>query len=896
MKKLRIDKVRISNFKNYYTGITFDLNKQITILHGDNGYGKSSFFDAIEWCLTNNIDRYNGSDSDIKKDIINRNCDLSNLTVSVEIEFGGNKLSRFFNVTNGDIKNTQVIITSNEGVNIRGQENVENFLKKEYFENVNFGKGVYGKLIKQTYILSQDQVTEFINSEDGGERYRALANIMGLKSMLNETDNAKKILSGLKTKEKEVMRDLENYDNTIKSKEELKRSFDLYSLNLKINRLGINISGNNLDDECKKVEDELINDKNQAKRFLMLYKDMNLDNYTSIEVLTNQIIQDEESRKVQQRKIKKREKLLTKINKQINGLKKEKEDVNKYNQIRSDIRENEERLDNLNIKNKNIKEVNAKLDILRGNASKLEYQISIRKSFNMNNKTIEELNSENDSLQKKCELRRRRKDKLLHIEQKLSLIVDSSKNKVMAQLISSIKDIKNHVEVNNLKQCPVCSSTPEQNLGECIDTNILYLNNQLQADTKYLEKSMNLLKKIELKTDEFDREIKGINFQTESNNLILQRVSDEILNAKSNILYDPKLEIYSDSKVNKDLNEIRKSIISLQTSINILLRLNQLYKQINNIEGIGDLNKSTAFRDKEEIDKLLKKLMILEESISHRKINNQIKINEIDINIRRLDSILIRVKDYISLEYQAKPFREIFNIESKNETDLNEKINELSIVKKMASDLKINEEIKQQISEINDKKLLQVKQKHKLEQIIESLDKHLQNMAEIYGNEAKDFLNKENSSIQKFFRYLNPFPSNSLLIFEGEEEELNIKIDFDNENSRNQLMSNAKNVLSSGQLNVLAISIFLAINEGQKTHSLDFVAIDDPIQNMDDVNQYSICDVLGGIGKQLIISTHDLEFLKLFIKKNEQRKENIQVYSFLGPYLKKDKVNKILFN
>lgn len=68
------------------------------------------------------------------------------------------------------------------------------------------------------------------------------------------------------------------------------------------------------------------------------------------------------------------------------------------------------------------------------------------------------------------------------------------------------------------------------------------------------------------------------------------------------------------------------------------------------------------------------------------------------------------------------------------------------------------------------------------------------------------------------------------------------------------------------------------MNESQNVSILDFLAIDDPIQNMDDVNRFSVCDVLGRLSKQLIFSTHDLDFVKLFVKKNQYQKSDIQVY------------------
>ncbi|MBL5868130.1 hypothetical protein [Heyndrickxia sporothermodurans] len=62
----------------------------------------------------------------------------------------------------------------------------------DYF-TLTYERGGFSQLLKQAYILSQDQVTDFITSEDAKERYKALANIMGLKSMLLEFDNFKRV-------------------------------------------------------------------------------------------------------------------------------------------------------------------------------------------------------------------------------------------------------------------------------------------------------------------------------------------------------------------------------------------------------------------------------------------------------------------------------------------------------------------------------------------------------------------------------------------------------------------------------------------------------------------------------------------------------------------------------
>jgi DNA repair protein SbcC/Rad50 len=893
---MKVEKLIINNFKNYDGEISFDLSKQITILHGDNGFGKSSFFDAIEWCLTNKIDRFNGTEGDIKRDIVNRNCNLDSFQVSVCIEFGGNQLTRSFNVTHGEVGNTQVKLREKSGQLHRGQENVEVFLKSEFFKDVNFAKGAYGHLIKQTYILSQDQVTDFVTSEDSEERYRALANIMGLKSILNESDNTKKILLALKAKERAFESELKQYDESIKSKKEAKHIVDIYDMNSKLNQIGINNLQDDIEFQCKELQREMVDTKNKNKNFMRLYSELKLDEYESINDLIDQITYKENMQKKHQTKVQEGKELLLKIENRIEGLKNEKQHLNKYNQLRSLIREHENNLLKLGIKENNVDEINRKLNFLRDSASKLEYQISIRQTLSSNSEKIQNMDNENKLFENKKSLVLNRKTRFQRLIKKLAQSIDNNKNKLLVNLISNIKEIQEYVKVNNLDKCPVCSSVPEQKLENCIDHNVIFFNNKIQEDTKYVEKSLNLMKKLEKKVRFFEEEINRISTKVKNNTLLLQRLSEELINYKSNTLYDKELETYSEENLNINLQNTRGNINIQQKGIESLLRLKGLYENLIDVEKIGEKKKQKDFKPRVEatINNSLERFLRAENRITNYISKNEKLVKEMKSEIQELNLGVMRIKDFISLNQFGQNLSEIFSNALDNAKNLESKISILSNVTEMLVALKMNGNIEKQINSIVENRSNLLMKKVELNKVIEALNKHINQKANEFGNEAKDFLNRDNSPIQRYFRYLNPLPSNSLLRFEGEDEKLNIKVVFADD-SKDQLVSNAKNVLSSGQLNVLAISIFLAINEGQKTHSLDFVAIDDPIQNMDDVNQYSICDILGYIKKQLIISTHDIEFLKLFIKKNEHRKKDIQVYSFRSPYLNNEKVQHIQF-
>jgi exonuclease SbcC len=76
-------------------------------------------------------------------------------------------------------------------------------------------------------------------------------------------------------------------------------------------------------------------------------------------------------------------------------------------------------------------------------------------------------------------------------------------------------------------------------------------------------------------------------------------------------------------------------------------------------------------------------------------------------------------------------------------------------------------------------------------------------------------------------------------------------------------------IFSSSQLNVLAVSMFLAINLSMRNLPLSCAILDDPLQSLDDLNLLGLVDVLRQVKdrRQLFISTHDARFGALLKRK-----------------------------
>lgn len=76
-------------------------------------------------------------------------------------------------------------------------------------------------------------------------------------------------------------------------------------------------------------------------------------------------------------------------------------------------------------------------------------------------------------------------------------------------------------------------------------------------------------------------------------------------------------------------------------------------------------------------------------------------------------------------------------------------------------------------------------------------------------------------------------------------------------------------VLSSSQLNALAVAVFLALNIGIPRPPLSVAILDDPLQSLDDINLLGLVDLLRQTKKrrQLFVSTHDGRFGELLARK-----------------------------
>ena len=111
------------------------------------------------------------------------------------------------------------------------------------------------------------------------------------------------------------------------------------------------------------------------------------------------------------------------------------------------------------------------------------------------------------------------------------------------------------------------------------------------------------------------------------------------------------------------------------------------------------------------------------------------------------------------------------------------------------------------------------------------------------------------------FRFVSFFPQ----VFRGKGQ-LSTIVSDPIEDKKSELPAA---VLSSSQVNALAVSVFLALNIGIPKPPMPVAILDDPLQSLDDINLLGLIDLFRRTKKQrqFLVSTHDARFGELLSRK-----------------------------
>lgn len=181
-----INKIKIENFKQYYGEqeiilSTDILNKNVTIINGKNGAGKTNFFTAVNWCL------YGEDEVDIGGEIINKNKlkeapNGSIVSTRVIIDFNHeNKhylISRTYSVwkLNGDVIHSQGP-SEFEMYEIDKQTGSQ----RQVGNPLNTINVIMPSNVRTYFLFDGERIDEFAKVENENEVWEAVRNVLKLK-------------------------------------------------------------------------------------------------------------------------------------------------------------------------------------------------------------------------------------------------------------------------------------------------------------------------------------------------------------------------------------------------------------------------------------------------------------------------------------------------------------------------------------------------------------------------------------------------------------------------------------------------------------------------------------------------------------------------------------------
>ncbi|KRF53822.1 hypothetical protein ASG98_25515 [Bacillus sp. Soil531] len=898
-KNMKIKNLYIQNFRCYRGEHHFKLDNQTTLLYGENGYGKSSFFDAIEWCLTGNITRFTKSEekSIDKKIILNRHAQYGD-KCSVSLEIGSIILQRSFTIKENP-REIMAIKDSSKSIALQGKSNVDRYIRERFGKKTTNGK-ILTSLIKQSHILSQDQITDFVLRDKPKDRFNSLADIMGYRQLLNLLENLKKVEDNLRNFSKRHQSNITTYADLIKSKSKDKKEFDIFEVHNLLHELNIDLNNSDPRSELNHQKEQIINDRVTLEGKLAV-----LENVYDFEQLSylhiEDFIKDLKEHIAQANKNENRIAiLLNKNDKEIKAISKRLGDISNQKRlfeekqiIKEKINQLKSSFENIDISSNYIERLENQLKKEEIIQQKLLYAKSHRDNYKnyQKNKSIYPLKlNEIESNVKKA--RRRLERSNLYLSKFKSLLDNEDQLTSINSLNNAIQEVYNYVLKNNTSGvCPVCSTDKGENLSGIILDNIQNNLSTISMSSERITKINKIIKRLHKKVESLLKEIQLLEADKKNLEMNLSIIEENISKIQIDYLYSKDLFSIEASRVEKRIAKSFETVEILNTNKIKFFELNSL---MNKIEGFSEVKFNSS-------DNIETSLVKREKQLAQRKnmlqaFKKQQETNKL-LNERKYkeqQEKLLSLTKIIKQEEVSLPLSIIREKIQKDFKNLKNKINKIDLALEYYLKLQGNLHIENDIKELQGKIELEesklVDYRNKISDIKSFREKiYLQ-----IGDKASDLLNKPNSSIQKYFRYLNPLPGNNNILFNSpNSEELEIVLSYDEQKDN---LPSVQYSMSSGQLYVLAISIFLAINEAQDVSEFNFVGIDDPIQNMDDVNQFSICDVLSSIEKQLIFSTHDFNFLKLYLKKNEHRKNSIKVFLLKNDDNSVTEVQEINFN
>lgn len=981
---MNISKLSLYNFRIYNGKKIFDFTqKKLVIFVGPNGLGKSTIYDAIEWLVTGNIERYSESKESNFNYVINNKCyNSKEYEMFVEVEFNdGTVVKRSIEKK---LQNTR----ETKRVEIDGKKYVWKDALPKIYKIITKDDNMEGvdrfvKTFKASTILSQDEISSFVLSDKPDERLKLFMDMLALegfgedfkkdissnkKIIKDEYEGLKNQISKLTLEREEILTELKQKEIELKYEEKFEENKNIYTREELVSLTNELLKSNsaliekkieiiNISEESRsilqKTAESLMIKREQLKKDLNTLKSYLVENTMDINVLE-----------------KEKEDLQNNINNTIKEINVVNNAFKEYTTYKENVMSIKKQIDRYNDIINNINEVKKLESEYEEEIKNIyirlrEYGFSKISQFEQNFKQIiKEENNLNFTIElfkinelkdiaksnfnkKDLDFENNKKritniiNKLADVENELEKLYEKTDNNKQDELDKIIYIIQENMIKNKSTSCKVCGSNfgEYENLIRRIEKLREEKENEENTYSRQVLSLENLKKEYKQLLDEanatgnqLSKELNQLSddillYEQKYNDIITTLngcIVSENINEIKNKLEGIKDKKYNYQKLNLVVNNLKKieeklfkirEKIKLETENAVAIK----NKTIDNYNIFIKRFQLTKYNQEnstitDELDQILNDIQILENVIREDIEDFKRKYSNLDLRLINENNQLKKVETNILIErnrqqeckkifekYDINNYKEFIIISEKISIDINLLINNLKtnieIMKSIISSdktklLKLNvEKLKYDINNktniIND--ICNKRDKHK--EKLGMLDELFKKLPSIISDLIGEFLKISNREINKNFKQVSPYFSDKYVSIVSREGGLYILLtdndDYDELINMNKIefekQVNASLNLSSAQSNILALSVFLTSNKINSLNSLEMIALDDPFQNMDDINIYSLIDILCGLmeSKQVLVSTHDPSFVNLLVSKSGLKPEEISIIEYI---------------
>jgi energy-coupling factor transporter ATP-binding protein EcfA2 len=170
----KIKNIKIEGIRGIRDSISLSLNEKSVLLYGDNGTGKSSISDAIEWFFTDKVSHLSGNEIDLKEALRN-SFQNDSIASTISILFNRNLIDA-----------TKKLFIKREKLTTEISNSSDDFLK------------YYSVTQNENLLLRYQFLRDFID-QTKGEKLTYLSNIIGFSEVTKTKDVLRKVFNSIKS-------------------------------------------------------------------------------------------------------------------------------------------------------------------------------------------------------------------------------------------------------------------------------------------------------------------------------------------------------------------------------------------------------------------------------------------------------------------------------------------------------------------------------------------------------------------------------------------------------------------------------------------------------------------------------------------------------------------------